>query len=407
MTVLDLFSVVTALALIVIAGRELVQLARHPREPTLWVLVPGLLCLAFVVTIAVPVARPLRPVIAVLDRFQFGDIVWSLMAYCFAAFFLLARNPRARRQPVIEFGGFAVSVAVMLLVVHTAPPGTWHTPRLPQDYRGWRNIVYYLSVDGYALAVWALGAYRGVRYLRALQHGWSKIGLGLVLVGTAGMALGVDGVSLVRQVLYVAVPGSHWPALRIVYNSGRLGGQILLAVGLLSAPLAGQLVAVRCRYDRAVERRLQRRLAPLWRLLADELPGVALPAAPDQTGAAAGGVRPPGFGRATAEISDGLAQLSTYLQLPADDPGDRSPATVADLVVTALARHRATTARRHVGVPAPPGDDLAAGRPRLEPDFGVDWRRRGRWMAQLSRQLHARGIGSAPAPAEVRADALS
>jgi hypothetical protein len=373
MTVKLVFDVVTAVALVAITAFELVQLTRRRDDLPLRFMVMGVGCLAFVVTTGLPVA-PFEPLHDFLGTFAFSNIAWMFMAYCFSAFFLLADHTRPlavrRRRAALGFAVLVLAVTGMILVQKTAPPGTWHSPRIPADYRTWRNIAYYLLVDGYALVVWTIGALRALRYLRQIEHAWARAALVLVMVGTAGMAIGVDGVGLVRQALYIAFPGSKWPYLRTVYNVGRLGGQILLALGLALAPLATQAVRLREWQDRRLRSRSLLRIAPLWLLLTQEFPHVIL--RKDGAGSGSSAWRSRSYDRAAAEVADGLARLAPYCD-PASD--GRS---AADQVENALARRAA----------GPPG---RAPFPRIEPDFGC-WQDRARWMADLSRELERRGV---------------
>lgn len=373
MTVKLVFEIVTAVALVAITAFELVQLTRRRDDLPLRMMVMGVGCLAFVVTTGLPVAW-FEPLHDFLATFAFSNIAWMFMAYCFWAFFLLADHTRLpavrKRRAAVGFVVLVLAVTGMILVEKTAPPGTWHSPRIPADYRTWRNIAYYLLVDGYALVVWAMGALRALRYLRQLEHTWARAALVMVIVGTAGMAIGVDGVSLVRQALYIAFPGSKWPHLRTVYNIGRLGGQILLALGLALAPLATQAVRLREWQDKRLRSRSLQRIAPLWLLLTQEFPYVILRKEGD--GSDPSGWSSRSYDRAAAEVADGLARLAPYCD-PASD--GRS---AADHVESALARRAA----------GPPGRPPF---PRIEPDFGC-WQDRARWMADLSRELERRGV---------------
>lgn len=279
MTVMFTFQVLTAVALVAIAAFEIRQMARHRDDQALRVLVPGVVCLATVVTLGIPVPA-FEPVDDFLATFEFSNIAWMFMAYCFAAFFLLADHRRSqsarRRRARIELAVFVLAVTTMLVVATMSPPEIWDRPRSPEDYRSWWNIAFYLTVDGYGLGAWMLGVARGLGYLRRLEHRWARLALGVAVAGSAGMVLGVNGVSLVRQGVYLVFPGSTWPTLRTVYNTGRLGGQILLAVGLALAPLATRLSWVRDRRDRLLRARYRRRVGRLWQVLAAEFPQVVL-----------------------------------------------------------------------------------------------------------------------------------
>jgi hypothetical protein len=216
MTATDLVEAITAVVLVAVAAWEWRQLLRHPQDIALRVLTAGLTVIALVVTLSTPIAI-FEPLHAALEVISFSNIAWSAIIYCYSVFFLLARLGGSslgagRRKVRVEFLWLLSSIAVMFLVTKTAPPGTWHNPRIPEDYRTWRNIVFYLSVDGYCMVIWALGTWRASAYLRQLRHRGVRIAVTAVIAGATGMVLAVNGISLLRQGLYIAFPGSTWPA---------------------------------------------------------------------------------------------------------------------------------------------------------------------------------------------------
>src|SRR5206468_3071864 len=147
-------------------------------------------------------------------------------------------------------------------------------------------------------------------------------------------------------------------ALHTAYSTGQLGGQLLLALGLALAPLAGLATTARGRYDSVLRARYARRMAPLWRLLVDEFPHIALRHSGND------------FERITVEITDGLAELARYCPEPADT---RDPAVAAAVIADALNRRETE----------PPY-------PRIEPDF-PDWQARARWMVAVGDRLRKEG----------------
>ncbi|AHH95946.1 MAB_1171c family putative transporter [Kutzneria albida] len=358
-------------ALVAIALWELVQLARRREDLALRVLCPGLVLLAVAATVGIK--TPALAAVKAMFGGAWPNVIngcWMAMAYCFSAYFLLADNERPlasrKRAALVELGLLVAAITVMVVVHDTAPPGTWAFPGSAEAYRSWQHAVFYLSVDGYALAVWFVGVRRASALRRRLRHPWARAAFWLVIVGSAGMALGVDAISLVQQTIRAFAPRADLELFHTMYSTGQLGGQLLLALGLALAPLATAFVSVRTRYDRALRARYSRRMTPLWRVLVAEFPYIAL----DHGGEEA-------FETITVEITDGLAELAR------DCPGVRGdtsvPGIAAGVIAEALDRRGSAD-----GQTEPPY-------PRIEPDF-PDWRGRARWMIGVSEELTKRGV---------------
>ncbi|MGH3628733.1 MAG: MAB_1171c family putative transporter [Sciscionella sp.] len=377
--------------LVAIAIWEAAQLVRHRDDLALRVLASGLVLLAIAATIGIP-----TPALAPIQLF-FGSWwtvlingFWMTMAYCFAAYFVVANDDRPMRvrkqQALLEFGILMTALATLIVVYQTAPVGTWHHPRLPEDYRTWRNTVFYLSVDGYSLAVWLIGVRRAGRYLRRLEHPWARAALLLVVTGSAALALGVDGVSLVRQVIGALFPQYEAHVFTVVYSTGQLGGQLLIALGLILAPMANATVAVWSRYDRVLRARYCRKLMPLWRLLAAEFPNIVLRAQGDHH-AQLDRSGEDEFENITDEITDGLSELAR--DCPKHTVDMRDLAVAADIVAAGFAQRAANRSARWASEDTQQPDPPYAW---IEPEFHGSWRCRAQWMIGLGNELKKRGM---------------
>jgi hypothetical protein len=381
------FEILTAAVLVAVAVWQWRQLVRNPRDIPLQVLVVGVSSVAFVVTLGLPFDI-FEPVRKALDPIYFSNIAWSLMICSYAVFFVLVGSTwksfgEKRRRAIYEFSGMAAAMAVMLVVEMTAPPGTWHNPRRPEDYRTWQNVVFYLSNSGYTFAIWILGTVRALRYLRRLAHPWARAAVTLVVLGTAAMEIGVDGIVLLRQFLYIVYPGSKWPLLADLYNIGRLGGQIILVVGLAAAPVAALVPRARDALDGVRKRQYTRRLQPLWQRLTDEFPYIVLPHPQDDRE-----LRQPNaharFELLISEITDGLAYLAPYCP-----PDSASGGGVSDPYRAAYTIDFALTARAEARRVRWAGGEQETPLPpylKIEPDF-ASWRGRARWMAEVGHEL--------------------
>lgn len=360
------------IVLAAVAVWELVQLARHPKDLPLRVLAPGLVALAFAATLGIK-TDVLDPLEELLGEDAWTYLIngsWSLMAYCFATYFLLA-NPtigaaRRKRAALAEFAVLVGAVGTMV-VIHQAFPATWERPMSAEQYASLPNLVWYLSVDGYALTAWLVGAHRAQSLRRHLQHRWARASFWLVIIGSAAMTLGVNGISLLRQAFYITVDArAELDVLSTLYSTGQLLGQLLLAAGLVLAPLATGVVALRTRIERRRRDRFARQLHPLWQLLIAEFPHVAVT-----------DTRSPAYERYAAEITDSLAELARDCPEPTGDV--RDPRVAAEVIADGLARR---TTRHEEGTEPDPEPPY----PRLEPDFAT-WRERAQWMVAVRQNL--------------------
>lgn len=358
------------------------QVRRHPGDIALKALAVGTTTIAFVLTMSVADVPQTAAIHAVLDAISFSNIAWTLLFYIYSIFFLLATMQdrerdagRIRRRAAVEFGVYLLFLVPGLLALLTAEPGFFGRDRDPESHLTLRNAVYYVGVSLYPLLAWVVGTVRAVAYLRLLDHRGARTAVLGVVTALGLMTLGVNGVSLVRQGLYIAFPGSTWPLMRDLYNLGRISGQILLVLSLASVPLTTALAGLRERRERRRRQRYAGSLEPLWRRIVDEFPHVALPASASSTRA-----ETPDLDRMMIEVSDGLAYLAEWstARLPTD-------ATVADRVADALAAKRRADDASWAGAgPTPDEGDL----PQWEPDFARhDWEARARWMVDLSQRL--------------------
>ncbi|MGK8486810.1 DUF6545 domain-containing protein [Nocardia asiatica] len=153
-----------------------------------------------------------------------------------------------------------------------------------------------------------------------------------------------------------------------LYSIGHLGGQALLACGLI--PIAGAAVGLLRRVDYAIQRRCARELRPLWQLLCAEFPYIEL--SDDRHSIA--------FEHVVNEISDGLAELSRYA--PAAYGDTTNPQIAATVIADALRSLRGESALDTIRTPP---------YPPIEPELG-GWRPRARWMLHVGRELDKRGI---------------
>ncbi|RZS44489.1 hypothetical protein EV193_101365 [Herbihabitans rhizosphaerae] len=358
---------------------EFTQLARRPRDLPLRVLALGLFCLAFAATFGIntPFLDPVK------DFFgpAFGHIIntcWMTMAYCWSAYFLLANTripeKKRKRKALIEFGILVIAVTVMITIRATMPE-LWQRPHLAEEYQMWQRTLWYVSESGYSLTVWFVGIWRAVAIRRQLHHRWARAAFWLAAVGTAGMALGVNGISLSRQIIRQWDPKFDPDLFTNLYSIGQLSGQFILALGLALIPLAALFAKIRAAYDRRQRNRYARKMAPLWRTLTTEFPYVALEAGTDDE-----------FEKVTVEIADGLSELARDCDEPTGDM--RDPAVAAGVIAVGLERRAARRDARWAGDDDAPAEPPY---PRLEPDLPT-WRRRARWMIAVGEHLAKRGV---------------
>jgi hypothetical protein len=362
--------VLTGAILLAVGGRELSQLLRHPRDPALRVLVPGLIGLALAASLGIPELT--LPVMRHLLGHWFGWVIdgcWYVMVFAFAAFFVVAApgtDPAVKRRLVLRELLLCVVAFAAVAAVDAAAPD------LPRAllFRSWSTYADTVLTAAYLVPFSFAGIWRGIRYRRRVTHPWLRRSLAIVLAGAAAMTIGVNVSHVLIQVGH-ALLGPTGPAqfssLKIVYVTGLLGGQTLLALGLV-LPGAVELGARVARIgDLAFRRRAQRQIRPLWAAVTTVFPYVVLEDSPSPAGE---------FPRMISETSDGLAQLAPYLptaglNVAASTTGLREPREAAVVLERAL-RARAEGAPRA----DPPY-------PRLEPEFAT-WRERARWMARLS-----------------------
>jgi hypothetical protein len=374
--------VLTGLILLTVAVRELAQLLRHRDDPALRVLAPGLTALALAATLGIPELT--LPIMRHLLGYWFGwviDACWYIMVFAFAAFFVVAdpdRDRAAARRIVRTELALCVVSFVVLIVVERLAPGQ---PRSAALYRSWWSYANTGVSSIYLVAFSAIGIWRGVRYRRTVTHPWLRRALSTMLTGGAAMSIGVN-VTPIFITIGHAILGPAGPArfdgFKVVYVSGLLGGQTLLAVGLVLPTVVeagARLISVR---DLRLRMRVIRQTQPLWDALTKAFPYIVL----DDEGGR--------FPRRINEVSDGLAQLAPYLAgaaLSVEDgqTGVTDPPTAAVTLDRALRAHAQASPRGE-----PPY-------PRLEPEF-AGWRPRARWMAELSRCWVELGDRSLDAP---------
>ncbi|RZQ59659.1 MAB_1171c family putative transporter [Amycolatopsis suaedae] len=367
-----------------VAAWEVVQLSRRRDDLALRVLTIGLVLLAIAATFGIktPVLEPIREFFG----HNWTHIIngcWMSMAFCWAAYFLLADTdkPEAqrKRKALIELGVLVVALALMVFARESMPPGPWRE-NIPLDQRGsWQRTLWYCAVSGYSLFAWFLGVRRALVLRRRLHHPWARAAFWIVGAGSAAMALGVNGVSLSRQLIRLVDPSFDPDLFTVLYSTGQLTGQFVLALGLALAPLATLFYRARARLDRGVRARYSRRLLPLWQRLTTEF--TYIPLRDVHTGQSGGD-----FERITTEITDGISELARDCPEPDGDIAD--PKVAAAVIADGLNRRAERRDARWAGdedtLSEPPY-------PRLEPDF-PDWRSRARWMLAVSDELHERGV---------------
>lgn len=362
------------------------QVRHHPEDAALKVLAVGVTTLAFVLTMSVADGPLTAPIHAVLHAISFTNIAWTLLFFCYSTFFLLAqigneaRDPgRIRRRAAAEFVLYLAFLVPGLIALYTADPGFFGRDRDPDSYLTARNIIYYVGTAFYPILAWLIGTARAVGYLRLLAHRWARVAVAGVVLAMGVMAIGVNGVSLVRQGLYVAYPGSKWPIMSDLYNTGRIAGQILLAASLASVPLLTLAVRFRERREQLRKQRYAHELRPLWRTMIREFPDVELPTRGSAASAS------PGLDRLMMEVSDGLAYLAEWHS--AAEPDSTTSAQIAAALDAKRQADRAPWSGQDPIAPA--GEEL----PRWEPDFPPqDWEARAKWMLQLQSELSRMGV---------------
>lgn len=118
--------VATAVMVTWIAAREMIQLARHPRDLPLRLMAPGLVCLAFAASIGIPEIRQS------LDDALGGvftlavNLCLMTMAYCYAGFFVVANKdiPEFTRRATMrrELVPLGLTSLFILIIWWISPP---------------------------------------------------------------------------------------------------------------------------------------------------------------------------------------------------------------------------------------------------------------------------------------------
>ncbi|MBP2371335.1 DUF6545 domain-containing protein [Pseudonocardia parietis] len=377
---------VASVVLVALTAWQWHQVRRHRHDSALKALAVGVTTLAFIMTMSVADFPLTAPIHDVLRAISFTNIAWTLLFYCFSIFFLLAQvenerhEPRRiRRQAAAEFVLYMGFLIPGLLALYTADPDFFGRDRDPDSYLTARNIIYYIGTAFYPILAWSIGATRAIGYLRMLAHTWARFAAIGVIIAMGIMAFGVNGVSLVRQGLYIAYPGSKWPVMSDLYNTGRIGGQILLVLALVSIPLVSLTARFRERRELDHKNRYAQKLQPLWKTLVAEFPDVALPSRRSAESL------DPELGRVMIEVSDGLAYLAEWA-LPAEDE------STASHVATALGAKREAAATPWAASIEPSMADEPE-LPQWEPDFPAsEWKLRAQWMLQLQDELLHRDL---------------
>ncbi|GJF01658.1 DUF6545 domain-containing protein [Pseudonocardia sp. D17] len=392
---MTLIEAATAVVLLLAAAWEWRQFVVHPRDvlagdqaiAVARTQAVGLTGIGLVVALSLPI-EIFKPAADFIHDSFVTNVVWNIAVYCYSACFLIANADEstvatAKRQANIEFLGVMVATGLMYVAVATAP----HSPRIAAGASTWQNILYYLGVAAYPVVVWVIGTTRALTKIRRLTHVWARPASIMMVIGVSAMVLGVDGVALLRQGLYIAIPGSKWPVLRTWYNVGRLGGQLLLAVGLVMVPIAGAVYRAKEWLDLRAKERFLHGIDGLWSRLTAEFPHVVLPPVEDDD---MDDVETR-FDLRTGEITGGLAELAPYCSHQSVSGMDR-PDKAAVIISEALARVEQNRTSRWAG------DEVYPARlppyPLLEPDFGGRWRKRAAWMAGVSRVLADTGLGA-------------
>ncbi|ALG11910.1 MAB_1171c family putative transporter [Kibdelosporangium phytohabitans] len=361
---------------------EVVQLTRRPKDVPLRILVTGLVLLSITATIGIrtPLLDPIQDFFG-SSWIHITNACWMSMAYCWAVYFLLVNDELSKalrkRKALIELGVLVTAIVVMVVVKEISIDGIQRPARNPARFHDWERTAWYVSVGGYGLFAWFLGAFRAMAMRRKLTNPWARAAFWIVVIGAVAMAIGVDAVTLTRQLVRQFDTSFDPDWLTQTYSIGQLGGQFVLALGLALAPLAAIAAGLRTRYERRQRARYTERMLPLWRTLTTEFPYVALGGEHD-------------FDRVSTEITDGLSELARDCPRPDGDPGD--PRVAADAIAAGLTRRADRRQARDGGQWA--GDDLDTREPpypRLEPDF-PGWRDRAEWMAKVADDLRTRGV---------------
>jgi hypothetical protein len=384
--------ITTGLTLTLAALGALYRLARSPRDLPLWVLAPGLAFLAFAATGGIALPAIQHAVVHALGKAmdsELRNVGWLVMAYCFAAFFVAA-DPnqdldRRRRTLLVELAILAMCLITMTVAHRSATPQIWSQQVRLATFSPWQRVTYDAVSDLYAVGAGAVGLTRAVRYIREVDHRWSKIGLGVFTTGAAAMIVGVDGsattIDTLRGVLEHQPP--RFPVLDAIYHVGLHGGQILLACGLVVTTVSDVVFRVGSVYDARIRARLLPGLDPLWERLTHEFPFIVLDEMHDDDPDERGPADTDPTERRIEEISDGLTRLGPYAHGLRSRHGVRWCRQAARVVHDAL---RLIENERQVRWAGGYSEPLEPPYLPIEPNFR-SWRARVRWMRGVSREL--------------------
>ncbi|WP_156935117.1 DUF6545 domain-containing protein [Pseudonocardia spinosispora] len=378
------------------AVRSTVQLARHRDDLPLRVLVPGLWCLTFAASwFPHEVFDPIEAFIGEQLMTNISNVFNSAMAYCFAAFFVLARPDLAesvrRRIALRELGVLLAGTVFLFVLWLAAPAGSWgYVPETYAEYRAnIPRLLYGLTFDLMNVGFWLLGVWRGLRLMRLVRQVWARWGLGLMIGGAAAFGLGVFGIATLIDALHPLWAGAprRFSTLGKIYITALYAGQSAMALGLAVPAVAAVVGSLGSWYDRMLQKRYRRCLVPLRLLLLQTFPYIALPhRGEDGVEILESGTLDPGFTRVINEVADGLAWLAPYYRaggLAETKTG------VADPTEAALVVHRALRAKAHEGEETDPDAEGARSMPpfpRLIPEFDR-WRDIALWLCDLAEEL--------------------
>jgi hypothetical protein len=396
--------IITAAVLLVAAVGATGRLIHHPRDLPLRAITPGLICVAFASSLGIN-GFTRKWLYAVFGPFATSivNVQWTVMAYCFAAFFLFADKRLPPRRRILTARWEFVLLVVAAAVISWVEPAGWaasaiHDPPHIGDWATWYKAVDEASEDLPALYFSVVGIARGIRYALSLKHVWARRALWTVVTGAIAMGVGVNALSVVIYLLHLVQGASgarRYATLGHLYLTGLLAGQFLLAVGIVFPTLATTVTKIGSHHDQRLQLRYRRRSNYLWCSLTAAFPQIVLAARFDDT--PSNNEEQP-LNRAESEITDGLARLAPYYLAGGLNPAE-GPQGLADPSAAAQVVHGALRAvyREHAVRWAGGSERSAPPYPRLIPDL-ESWRKQSRWMAELSRELE--GMPKPRGPAE-------
>ncbi len=362
-----------------------IQVRRSPDEPALRAVLVGVTCLASAVTLAVP------PVRAALDAAEPGlpklleNMVILGASYSILSW--LAHRGGVWRTEVLRL--------LVLTLAETTLVTSWFL--MPEAARLDPAGVANADVLGAAVFVWAAVIYMGsglaistryaLRYAKVIDRPQRRRGLRVLAAATALLVL----VCVAKVATTVArLAGVTADALPVrlgefFYTAGVGLGTLLFLVGLTYPPLAEMLAALPGWWRR---HRAYKELRPLWHLLHEAFPGLALSRMPTSRWLDALRWRRTHryYYRRIIEIRDGLVQLRPYYASEVADaaaveaerqghPAANQKTIVLAAVVLAAARRKAAA---EPPVEYPYTADFAGG-----DDLDSD----GAWLSELSRAI--------------------